>query len=155
MTIILAVFTVVLYLFLLSVRRAIILPVYRSKSRFFVFVSLAILLGMLALTQPLTLDQRIRFGCLALLVLSFLLDKTGFTEEELILLSLDLKGIPLDEIERVVLFQDEDTGLVKLNFFRNDRRGPLLKFDRSIEEIVIFLSTHLKKGTRLEVVTKK
>ena len=87
-------------------------------------------------------------------MLSFLLDKRGFSEERLILFSLDNRGIPLDEIERVVLFQDEN-GLIKLNYFRNERRGPILTFEYSLTEFVVFLSTHLQKGSTLEILTKE
>ncbi|MGO3727474.1 MAG: hypothetical protein ACTJFI_01015, partial [Enterococcus viikkiensis] len=88
-----------------------------------------------------------------LIMLSFLLDKKGFTEDSLLLFSLDNRGIPFKEIERVVLYQEE-SGLIKLNYFRKDRRGPILMFDYPLTEMVVFLSTHLVEGTKLEILTK-
>jgi hypothetical protein len=61
--------------------------------------------------------------------------------------------MPLHEIERVVLFQ-EDNGLIKLNYFRKQRRGPILTFDYPLTELVVFLSTHLNEGSTLEILTK-
>lgn len=99
-------------------------------------------------------NGRVQTVLAALVMLSFLLDKRGFTEEQLLLFSLDNRGIPLNEIERVVLFQ-EDSGLIKLNYFRKDRRGPILTFDYSLTEFVVFLSTHLSEGSTLEILTKE
>lgn len=149
----LGLFTVILFVFLLLVRRSIVIPVVQKKNRFpfYLFLTgLIIWIGFSGLTD---LNGRIQTVLAALVMLSFLLDKKGFTEESLILFSLDNHGIPLNEIERVVLFQEE-SGLIKLNFFRKDRRGPILTFDYSLTEFVVFLSTHLKEGTRLEILTK-
>lgn len=152
-TILLFVFTIVLYLYLIVNRRAIIVPMASSKRRYAVYPFLMGVFIWVAVTQSANLDEQIRTILAGLIVLSFVLDKKGLTEDRLILNSLDLRGIPLVEIERVVLMEDELTQLVKVNYFRNDRRGPVLLFDETITELAIFFSTHLKEGSKLEIVT--
>lgn len=152
-TILLLVFTLVLYLYLIVNRRAIIIPIASSKKRYVIYPFLMGVFIWVAVTQAIDVDQRIRTILAGLILLSFVLDKKGLTEDRLILNSLDLKGIPLVEIDRVVLMEDELTQLVKVNYFRKDRRGPVLLFDETITELAIFFSTHLKEGSKLEIVT--
>lgn len=114
---------------------------------------LTVLILWIGFTSWQDLNGRVQTVLAALVMLSFLLDKKGFTEDSLILFSLDNRGIPLNEIERVVLFQEEN-GLIKLNYFRKERRGPILTFDYSLTEFVVFLSTHLNEGSTLEILTK-
>ncbi|MDT2612119.1 hypothetical protein [Enterococcus dongliensis] len=152
-TVILGIFTVVLYAFLLLVRRDIVIPVVKQRKHYFFYLFLTGLILWIGFTNWQELNNRVQTILAALVMLSFLLDKGGFTEESLILFSLDNRGIPLNEIERVVLFQEE-SGLIKLNYFRKDRRGPLLTFDYSLTEFVVFLSTHLNEGSTLEILTK-
>lgn len=152
-TLLLGLFTVILFVFLILVRRSIVIPVLQKRKRYPFYLFLTILILWIGFSSVTDLNGRIQTAFAALVMLSFLLDKKGFTEDSLILFSLDNRGIPLNEIERVVLFQEE-SGLIKLNFFRKERRGPILTFDYSLTELVVFLSTHLKEGTRLEILTE-
>ncbi|OJG43214.1 hypothetical protein RV02_GL003134 [Enterococcus gilvus] len=150
----LGIFTIVLYVFLLIARRDIVIPVFKRRRQYPFYLFLALLILWIGFTSWQDFNGRVQTVLAALVMLSFLLDKRGFTEEQLLLFSLDNRGIPLNEIERVVLFQ-EDSGLIKLNYFRKDRRGPILTFDYSLTEFVVFLSTHLSEGSTLEILTKE
>lgn len=152
-TLLLAIFTAVLYVFLMIARREIVVPVFKRRRQYPFYLFLTFLILWIGFTSWQDLNGRVQTVLAALVMLSFLLDKKGFTEESLILFSLDNRGIPLDEIERVVLFQEEN-GLIKLNYFRKERRGPILTFDYSLTEFVVFLSTHLSEGSTLEILTK-
>lgn len=150
----LGIFTIVLYVFLLIARRDIVIPVFKRRRQYPFYLFLALLILWIGFTSWQDFNGRVQIVLAALVMLSFLLDKRGFTEKQLLLFSLDNRGIPLNEIERVVLFQ-EDSGLIKLNYFRKDRRGPILTFDYSLTEFVVFLSTHLSEGSTLEILTKE
>ena len=152
-TLLLAIFTIVLYVFLWLARKDIVIPVFKRRMQYSFYVFLALLILWIGFSNWQDLNGRIQTVLAALVIISFLLDKKGFTEESLILFSLDNRGIPLNEIERVVLFQEEN-GLIKLNYFRKQRRGPILTFDYSLTEFVVFLSTHLNEGSTLEILTK-
>lgn len=152
-TLLLGIFTIVLYVFLLLARRDIVIPVFKRRKQYPFYLFLAFLILWIGFTSWQDLNGRVQTILAALVMLSFLLDKKGFTEDSLILFSLDNRGIPLNEIERVVLFQEEN-GLIKLNYFRRERRGPILIFDYSLTEFVVFLSTHLNEGSTLEILTK-
>ena len=152
-TLLLGIFTVILYIFLLMARKDIVIPVFRRRKQYPFYLFLALLILWIGFSSWQYLNGRIQTILAALVMVSFLLDKKGFTEDSLILFSLDNRGIPLKEIERVVLFQEE-SGLIKLNYFRRERRGPILTFDYSLTEFVVFLSTHLNEGSTLEILTK-
>ncbi|MGX7125989.1 hypothetical protein [Enterococcus viikkiensis] len=152
-TLLLLLFTIVLYVFLFMTRKSIVIPVLQKRRMYPTYLFLTFLILWIGFSSWQDLNERIRTILAALIMLSFLLDKKGFTEDSLLLFSLDNRGIPLKEIERVVLYQEE-SGLIKLNYFRKDRRGPILMFDYPLTEMVVFLSTHLVEGTKLEILTK-
>ncbi|GAA2904296.1 hypothetical protein ACWOCJ_02055 [Enterococcus pseudoavium] len=152
-TLLLGIFTVVLYIFLLVARRDVVIAVFKQRKQYPFYLFLTCLILWIGFTSWQDWNGRIQTVLAALVMLSFLLDKRGFTEDSLILFSLDNRGIPLSEIERVVLFQEED-GFIKLNYFRKNRRGPILTFDYPLTEFVVFLSTHLNEGSKLEILTK-
>lgn len=134
-------------------RKSIVIPVLQKRRMYPTYLFLTFLILWIGFSSWQDLNERIRTILAALIMLSFLLDKKGFTEDSLLLFSLDNRGIPFKEIERVVLYQEE-SGLIKLNYFRKDRRGPILMFDYPLTEMVVFLSTHLVEGTKLEILTK-
>ena len=152
-TLLLLFFTIVLYVFLLLTRKTIVIPVLQKKKMYPFYLFLTFLILWIGFSSWQDLNERVRTILAALIMLSFLLDKRGFTEDSLLLFSLDNRGIPFKEIERVVLYQEE-SGLIKLNYFRKDRRGPILTFNYPLTEMVVFLSTHLVEGTKLEILTK-
>ena len=131
LTLLLGIFTVVLYVFLWVARKDIVIPVFKRRKQYPFYVFLALLIVWIGFSSWQDINGR----------------------TQTILAALDNRGIPLNEIERVVLFQ-EDNGLIKLNYFRKQRRGPILTFDYPLTELVVFLSTHLNEGSTLEILTK-
>lgn len=152
-TLLLGLFTLILYIFLFVARRSIVIAVVEKKKRYLFDLFLTVLILSIGFNQWQDFNGRVQTILAALVMLSFTLDKKGFTEDSLILFSLDNRGIPLNEIQRVVLLPTED-GLIKLNYFRRDRRGPILSFDYPLTEFVVFLSTHLNEGSTIEILTK-
>ncbi|MBO0462740.1 hypothetical protein JZO83_13320, partial [Enterococcus sp. DIV1298c] len=53
---------------------------------------------------------------------------------------------------KIVLYQPKDSKEVKMNFFRNGWRGPLLKFSVSLEELIPFLAKHLNDDAELDIM---
>ncbi|WP_034863126.1 MULTISPECIES: hypothetical protein [unclassified Enterococcus] len=151
-TLLLFLFVVIMFLFLWIVRREIIYKAVRKKGIYLIVPLLAVFaVGFTLMNQP-TLDELLKGILAAMIFLSFLLDSRGITENGLVLNSFDKKGVPFSEIEKVVLYQPEGSTEVKMNFFRNGWRGPLLKFAVPLEELVAFLSTHMRDDAEIDIM---
>lgn len=151
LTLLMALFTIVLFLFLILSRREILLlakerPV--SKIAIVIF-SLVIIVAMFLNDD--TLDHRIRGVISGFIFLSFALDSKGLADDRIIIHPMNIKGIVYQDIERIVLFQEEGQP-IKMNYFRRGIRGPLLKFKQPMAEIVVFLSEHLVEGTPIDIL---
>lgn len=153
-TILLGSFTLVLFIYLLLVRQSVIIPTHVNKNRYWFYPVIALLIGVSGFANFTNLDGKLQTGLSVLVVLSFLLDKKGLTESHIILNSLDNRGIPFSTIEKVVLLVEENQP-IKMNFFRNGRRGPALSFDQSLEELAVFFTSHLNDGSKLEIIIKE
>lgn len=129
--------------------------VAKRKSIFSIVAPLAVA-GFIAISQFFseTLDEKIKGLFAALLILSYLINGRGMTEDRFVTHSLDNRGIKFTKIDRVVLFQDTKEKVVRINFFKRGLRGPLMKFSDSIEEIANFLKKNLKEGTPIDVITQ-
>lgn len=147
-------FTIVLYAYLFSLKKELVF-VAKRKSMFSIIAPI-IVAGFISASQVFaeTLDEKIRGIFAALLILSYLVNGRGMTEDRFVIHSLDNRGIKFTEIDRVVLFQDKKEKVVRINFFKRGLRGPLIKFSASIEEIASFLTKHLKEGTPIDVITQ-
>jgi hypothetical protein len=99
-----------------------------------------------------TADELAKGILSAMIFISFLLDSRGITEEGLVLNSFDKKGVPFSEINKIVLYQPKGSKIVKMNFFRNGWRGPMLKFSASLEELVPFLSQRLNDEAEIDIM---
>ncbi len=51
-----------------------------------------------------------------------------------------------------MLYQPKGSKIVKMNFFRNGWRGPMLKFSASLEELVPFLSQRLNDEAEIDIM---
>lgn len=141
---------IVLYGYLILVRRELVF-VSKRRSTINVAVPLfAIGALFLATHEATSLNDQIRGWLGALLIFSFFLDSKGLAKERIVTNAMDLKGVPYDEVNRVVLLADGKK--TKLNFFRKGMRGPLLVFDAPVQEIVVFLAERLQEGTPIEVI---
>ncbi|MGX7148842.1 hypothetical protein [Enterococcus ureasiticus] len=149
-TVLLAVFVLIMYVYLILVRKSILI---KSLKRKFIYVlvigfSLLILLLTLATGQP--LDQRIRGFLSVLLVLSFLLDSKGLSDDRLILGPFDKNGILYQDVEKMALLIKKKE--IRLNYFKNGRRGPMMKFSIPLEELLAFLSERLNEEAEISIL---
>lgn len=155
LTIIFMVFTIVLYVYLFLLRQELVFVSVRKSS----FSILGPILGAIAFGGSFifseTLEDKIRGFLGALMILSYTFNVRGIAENRFVIQSLDNRGVKFSEVDRVVLFHDTKENVVKLNFFKYGLRGPLMKFTTPVEELVNFLSTHLKEGTPIDVIVNQ
>ena len=74
-TLLLGVFTIVLYVFLLLARRDIIVPVFKQRRQYPFYLFLTVLILWIGFTSWQELNGRVQTVLAALVMLSFLLDK--------------------------------------------------------------------------------
>lgn len=91
-TLLLGIFTIVLYVFLLLARRDIVIPIFKRRKQYPFYIFLTMLILWTGFTSWQDFNGRAQTILAALVMLSFLLDKKGFTEDSLILFSLDNRG---------------------------------------------------------------
>ncbi|MCL4589633.1 hypothetical protein [Enterococcus hirae] len=151
-TLLLFLFFFVMCLFLWLVRREIVYRTVRNRWVYLVVPFLAILVLWFTLISQPTADELAKGVLSALIFISFLLDSRGITEDGLVLNSFDKKGVPFSEINKIVLYQPEGSSIIKMNFFRNGWRGPMLKFSVSMEELVTFLAQHLNDDAEIDII---
>ena len=151
-TLLLFLFVFVMCLFLWLVRRVIVYRTVRNRWVYLVVPFLAILVLWFTLISQPTADELAKGVLSALIFISFLLDSRGITEDGLVLNSFDKKGVPFSEINKIVLYQPEGSSIIKMNFFRNGWRGPMLKFSVSMEELVTFLAQHLNDDAEIDIM---
>lgn len=151
-TLLLFLFIFVMCLFLWLVRREIVYRTVRNRWVYLVVPFLAILVLWFTLISQPTADELAKGVLSALIFISFLLDSRGITEDGLVLNSFDKKGVPFSEINKIVLYQPEGSSIIKMNFFRNGWRGPMLKFSVSMEELVTFLAQHLNDDAEIDIM---
>ena len=151
-TILLFLFVLAMCLFLWLVRREIIYKTVRNRWVYLVVPFLAILVLCFTLISEPSVDDLEKVILSALVFISFLLDSRGITEEGLVLNSFDKRGVPFSEINKIVLYQPKGAKEIKMNFFRNGWRGPLMKFSVSMEELVPFLAQHLNEDAEIDIM---
>ena len=151
-TLLLFLFVFVMCLFLWLVRREIVYRTVRNRWVYLVVPFLAILVLWFTLISQPTADELAKGVLSALIFISFLLDSRGITEDGLVLNSFDKIGVPFSEINKIVLYQPEGSSIIKMNFFRNGWRGPMLKFSVSMEELVTFLAQHLNDDAEIDIM---
>lgn len=152
-TLILTAFMVVLYIFLFIVQKELVFHSQRKWWSYLLIILLAVGSFYYTLVDQSDLDEAIRGGIAGLLILSFLIDGKGLTEDRISVNAMDKRGIPYEEVDRIVLLKTQKK--VKMNFFRRGMRGPLLVFRQPLEEIVAFLSTRLKEGTPIDILIEE
>lgn len=155
LTIILIIFTAVLYLLLYLNRKEIIIAAKRQRTADFVTLFFAGILGMLYLFDLSNMDTWLRGAACILILLSFIYEKKGLTEERFILNAFDKNGVSYDSIDKMILQEDSVSHEVRLLFFRNGRRGGMLRFSVSVEDLLSFFNGRLKEGCEIEVVVNQ
>lgn len=152
LTLMMCAFTIVLYLYLLVVRKEIhFLAVERKLSKIAITIFSVMIIGSMLMMDD-QLDNQVRGIVSGFVFLSFVLDSRGLALDRIIVHPMSIKGVLYQEIDRVVLFQEKEGQPVKMNYFRKGMRGPLMKFKQPLAEIVVFLSEHLNEGTPIDIL---
>jgi len=145
-------FTIVLYLYLLVVRKEIhFLAVERKLSKIAITIFSVMIIGSMLMMGD-QLDNQVRGIVSGFVFLSFVLDSRGLALDRIIVHPMSIKGVLYQEIDRVVLFQEKEGQPIKMNYFRKGMRGPLMKFKQPLAELVVFLSEHLNEGTPIDIL---
>lgn len=152
LTVLMGLFTVVLFLFLFILRREIVIVAKERQLSKIMLICFALLIILAMVWIDDTLDNRVRGVISGFIFLSFALDSRGLATDRIIIHPMNIKGVSYQEIDRIVLFQEKEGQPIKMNYFRRGIRGPLLKFKQPMAEIVVFLSEHLKEGTPIDIL---
>ncbi|EAG2958191.1 hypothetical protein B5H51_17415, partial [Listeria monocytogenes] len=145
-------FTIVLYLYLLVVRKEIhFIAVERKLSKIAITIFSVVIIGSMLMMDD-QLDNQVRGIVSGFVFLSFVLDSRGLALDRIIVHPMSIKGVLYQEIDRVVLFQEKEGQPIKMNYFRKGMRGPLMKFKQPLAELVVFLSEHLNEGTPIDIL---
>lgn len=152
LTLMMCAFTIVLYLYLLVVRKEIhFLAVERKLSKIAITIFSVMIIGSMLMMDD-QLDNQVRGIVSGFVFLSFVLDSRGLALDRIIVHPMSIKGVLYQEIDRVVLFQEKEGQPIKMNYFRKGMRGPLMKFKQPLAELVFFLSEHLNEGTPIDIM---
>ncbi|WP_430601699.1 hypothetical protein IGJ02_001676 [Enterococcus sp. DIV0724b] len=149
-TLLLVAFVVILYVYLILVRKSILIKSIKRKLVYVLVIGFSLLILLLTLTTEKTTDQRIRGFLSVLLVLSFLLDTKGLSDDRIILGPFDKNGILYQDVEKMALLVKKKE--IRLNYFKNDRRGPMMKFSIPLEELLAFFSERLNEDAEISIL---
>ncbi len=152
LTLLMCAFTIVLYLYLLVVRKEIhFIAVERKLSKIAITIFSVMIIGSMLMMGD-QLDNQVRGIVSGFVFLSFVLDSRGLALDRIIVHPMSIKGVLYQDIDRVVLFQEKEGQPIKMNYFRKGMRGPLMKFKQPLAELVVFLSEHLNEGTPIDIL---
>ena len=152
LTLMMCAFTIVLYLYLLVVRKEIhFIAVERKLSKIAITIFSVMIIGSMLMMDD-QLDNQVRGIVSGFVFLSFVLDSRGLALDRIIVHPMSIKGVLYQEIDRVVLFQEKEGQPIKMNYFRKGMRGPLMQFKQPLAELVVFLSEHLNEGTPIDIL---
>lgn len=152
-TVILAIFVVLMYLYLGLIRKSVLIKSIKRKFTQTVVISCSLLIVLSTLAVDQTIDHKIRVVLSALLVLSFLLDTKGFADDRLILGPFDKNGVMYQDIEKMALLLKNKE--IRLNYFKNGRRGPMMKFSIPLEDLLAFLSERLNEDAEISILVEE
>ncbi len=148
----LTLFTIILYIYLILLRRELIFVSKRNKNQSMIWPIFSAIFILLFYLRVDHWQEGVPGFLAALVVLSYLFNNRGLAENRIVIHSLDNRGVKYNEIDRVVILYDESHQVLKVNFFRLGLRLPLFVFTQSLEELLPFLSKRLKKGTTIDII---
>jgi uncharacterized membrane protein YhaH (DUF805 family) len=149
-TVLLTIFVLLMYIYLILVRKSIVIKSTRKKIVYVLVFGSSLIVILLTVGMERSLDQRIRGFLAVLLIFSFLLDTKGFSDDRLILGPFDRKGVLYQDIEKIALLLKGEE--IRLNFFKNGRRGPMMSFSIPLEELLAFLSDRLTEEAQINIL---
>ncbi|MTD38923.1 hypothetical protein GIX45_09800 [Erwinia sp. CPCC 100877] len=149
-TLLFLLFVILLYVYLWLVRKSIVIKSKRKTVKHVAIFVYSLFLVFLMVISVQDMTQRIRSLLALLVLLSFLMDTRGFSEDRLILGPFDNKGILYKDIDKIAVLLKKDE--LRLNYFKNDRRGTLLTFSVPLEELLAFLAPRLNEEAKIEIL---
>lgn len=151
-TIMLVVFTITLYLFLFLTKRELVYSsLRRTKIELFFPLFLGIVFASMFFYSQ-NVEDKIRGTASMLIIISYAFNNRGLTDTRIMSHNFDNKGISFEEIVRVLFYYNPIKKQVGIVFFRGSQRLPMMRFNKSKEEMMSFLDTHLNKGTPIDVI---
>ncbi|OJG68854.1 hypothetical protein RV09_GL000253 [Enterococcus moraviensis] len=139
-----------MYIYLILVRKSILIKSFKKKFTYGIVIGCSLFVLAMTVLADQTVDQRIRGFLSVLLILSFLLDAKGLSEDRIILGPFDKNGILYQDIEKMALLLKKNE--IRLNYFKNGRRGPMMKFSIPLEELLAFLSKRVNEETEISIL---
>ncbi|MHC5218014.1 hypothetical protein ACYSNR_15245 [Enterococcus sp. LJL128] len=139
-----------LYIYLIMVRRSIVVFAKRSIIPSAIGLCLGAVFLFFGLTAPQTLNDKLQDIMTSCLLFSFMLDCRGLADGKIINNSFDNRGVYYSELEKVVLSVKNQE--IRMNYFRNGRRGPLLIFKMPLETMLAFLSDRVAKDLDIDII---
>lgn len=152
-TLLLLLFTCLLYAYLFLVRKEIILFSKRRSLASIIYPCALIMILIIYYTNNVTLNNIFQGIALSLIILSYLFNVRGLADKRIIIHSYQNKGVKLEEIDHVIIIQDRQKEELRINFFRCGLRLPMVKFDQSLEELLQFLDRSLEEDTAVDVIS--
>lgn len=151
-TLLMLLFTLVLYLFLNIVRREIIIAAKKRQLTIYLSIGVSVVLFVLYLISSNSLDDWLNGLGAVLIVLSFIFEKRGLAADHFVTNPLSKSGIAYESVSKITLQEVPEFSEVRLYIFYHGIRGPVLRFSNSMEELLEFLNQHLKQDTEVEVI---
>lgn len=102
-TLLLAAFVIIMYIYLILVRKSILIKSFKKKFTYGIVIGCSLFVLAMTVLADQTVDQRVRGFLSVLLILSFLLDTKGLSEDRIILGPFDKNGILYQDIEKMAL----------------------------------------------------
>ncbi|OJG86516.1 hypothetical protein RV15_GL002375 [Enterococcus silesiacus] len=146
-------FVVILYIYLILVRKSILIKSVKRRAIYGIIGGLSLLILITITSSDQTTDQIIRGGLSILLVMSFLLDSKGLADDRLILGPFDKNGVMYQDIDKMALLLKKKE--IRLNYFKDGRRGPMMKFSIPLEDLLAFLSGRLNEETEISILVEE
>lgn len=153
LTVLLLVFVATMYIYLSLVRKSILIKSVKKKIVFPLVIGFSVIIFCTTLMADLPFTQKVRGVLSVLLVLSFLLDAKGLSEDRLILGPFDKNGVMYRDIEKMALLLKGKE--IRLNYFKNGRRGPMMKFSIPLEDLLAFLSERLNEEAEISILVEE
>lgn len=145
-TIILGLFTLVLYSYLYLVHKTICIKSQKDGTRLWLLFPIS----TASLSCFFLIGHQVKGVLVAMILLSFFIDNRGLSEDSIISSPFDWTGTLYSEIDRIVLLLKNEE--IKMNYFKNGHRKPMLKFSGSLEELLEFLTSRLNNQVEIDIL---
>ncbi|OEG21276.1 hypothetical protein BCR24_09010 [Enterococcus ureilyticus] len=142
-----------MYIYLYLVRDSVLIKSLKRTIFYALVIGCSGFILIITIITEQTMDQRIRGILSGLLMLSFLLDTKGLSEDRLILGPFDRNGVLYRDIDKMALLLKNQE--IRLNYFKNGRRGPMMKFSIPLEDLLAFLSERLNEETEISILVEE